>query len=206
MTEPTVTPPVAGASSVPDDVVEIALAASLEHEVLNPGDGAFARLRAAIAAARPHLTAERDAENTRLRAENEQLRRITAEVSRLRWLTDKDGPVVHALGQIEVMTARLEGVTDTARLLDFAEVEQVYRIAGDAIAVLADPAPEPAAEAPEPEIDETDPAYCPSALSSDDRHSSDYLKRGWACQWCGAEPVEADPAPSPPTAQETPDA
>jgi hypothetical protein len=61
------TPPVAGASSVSDDVVEIALAASLEHDVLNPGDGAFASLRAAIAAALPHLTAERDAETTALR-------------------------------------------------------------------------------------------------------------------------------------------
>lgn len=39
---------------------------------------------AAIAAARPHLTAEREAEVARLRAENEQLLRLTAEVSHLR--------------------------------------------------------------------------------------------------------------------------
>lgn len=70
-------------------------------------------------------------------------------------------------------------------------------------AVLADPAPEVAVETPEPD-DDPDPAYCPSALSGDDRHSSDYLKRGWACQWCGAEPDEADPAPSTPEGDQAP--
>lgn len=102
----------------------------------------IAEARAAIAAARPILTGPLRDENTRLRTENEQLRRLAAEVSHLRWLTDEHGPVQHALGKIEAMTARLQGVTDTARLLDFAEVEQVYRIAGDAIAVLREtPAP-----------------------------------------------------------------
>jgi len=96
-------------------------------------------MRITLAAALPHLAAAKDAEITRLRAENEQLTRLCAEVSRLRWLVDEDGPVMHALGQIESMTARLEGVTDRSRLLDFAEVEQVYRLAGDAVTAIRTP-------------------------------------------------------------------
>ena len=96
---------------------------------------------AALTAAAPHLTGPLVEEVARLRAD---ARQRYAEVVALRCLLLLS---THALGQIELLTARLDG--DASRPLDATQTEQVYRLASDAVSDLReipDAAPEVAVE------------------------------------------------------------
>lgn len=125
-----VTPPVAG-ETTEAAVLDVAEAIHRAFQASST-DGWDHEARAAIAAYRPHLTAERDAETTALRAQVHALRNRIQRAE-------------YHLGEIEMLTSELDG--DGSRALAAADVERVYLLAGDAALALADPAPStPAAQ------------------------------------------------------------
>jgi hypothetical protein len=110
------TPPVPQIPEAAIADVAAAISAAFRTTPISPADWT-AEARAAISAYRRHLTAEQDAENTRLRAENEQLRRDTNLGWEARHAAEDDlNQVIEALG-LDPESVQLEDVVERAEKL-----------------------------------------------------------------------------------------